>query len=263
MSTCQDRISRQVPKSMALKSHRNLPIFIIANPPQHRHKEKANNNQFHRKESKHNIDSLKSDLDNEEWYDTLQQTDADTAYHVFIQKLLYYYTNNIPLVKTKKSNQTKQPWITKGILRSISKRNNLYKEALGSENNQKKTEYKKYRNILTSMIRLSRKLYYSKKIETNTNNVKSLWDTVNNLIGKKKHNDTDTFTINGRQANEPSQIANEFNDYFTKVGSKLASNINSGNNSHFTDYTQPPCQSSLFLYSTHNYEILKIVIQSP
>ena len=236
----------------------HLPIFTIANPLQHTHNVQKNNQQFHRKETKRNIDSFKSDLEQEEWHDTLQQTDADTAYEVFIQQLLSHYNNNIPLVKNKTSNKTKQPWITKGIMRSIYKRNNLYKEAIRTKNNTKLTEYKRYRNTLTTIIRLSRKLHYSKTIETSTNNVKSLWEIVNNLIGKKKNNDTDTFTINGSQTNDPSQIANDFNDYFTKIGSNLASNIDAGN-SHFTDYTPPPCQNSLFLYSTHNYEVITIV----
>ena len=237
----------------------HLPIFTISNSSQPTHRGKQENHEFHRKETKHNIDSLKSDLDQEEWHNTLQQTDADMAYEIFIQNFLFYYNKNIPLVKAKTFNKTKQPWITKGIMRSISKRNNLYKEALKSENkNENMTEYKKYRNILTSIIRLSRKLFYSKKIETSKNNIKSLWETVNNLIGKNKRNDSNTFNINGQQTNDSFQIANDFNDYFTNVGSNLASNIDAGN-SHFTDFTPPPCKSSLFLYSTHNHEIIKIV----
>ena len=235
----------------------HLPVFTISNPPQPTRQEKKKKHEMYRKETKHNIDSLISELDHEEWNETLQQTDANVAYEIFIQKLLFYYNKNIPLSKTKASNKTKHPWITKGIMRSITKRNILYKEALNSEN-KNMTEYKRYRNILTSTIRLSRKLYYSSKIESNTNNAKSLWDTVNNLIGKKNHNDNDTFIINGHQTNNPSKIANDFNDYFTKVGSNLASNIDTGN-SHFTDFTPPPCQSSLFLYSTHNHEIITIV----
>ena len=45
---------------------------------------------------------------------------------------------------------------------------------------------------------------------------------------------------------------------FTTVGSNLASNIDAGN-CHFTDFIPPPCKNSLFLYSTHNHEIITIV----
>ena len=235
----------------------HLPIFAISKPQQLTHEKKKKNHQLYRKETKHNIDSFISDLDQEEWNEILQQTEPDMAYEIFLQKLLFYYNKNIPLAKAKASNKTKQPWITKGIMHSISKRNDLYKEALKSEN-KNMTEYKKYRNTLTSVIRLSRKLYYSEKIDTNTNNTKSLWDTVNNLIGKKKRKETDTFNINGHQTNDSLQIANDFNDYFTTVGSNLASNIDAGN-CHFTDFIPPPCQNSLFLYSTHNHEMITIV----
>ena len=42
--------------------------------------------------------------------------------------------------------------------------------------------YKKYKNILTSLLRLSEKLYYSNKINNNKNNIKYTWSIINNLI---------------------------------------------------------------------------------
>ena len=46
---------------------------------------------------------------------------------------------------------------------------------------------KKYRNKLNGLIRLSRKIYYSEKLENKKNYVNGLWDTVNDLIGKTKN----------------------------------------------------------------------------
>ena len=80
---------------------------------------------------------MKFALAQEEWHDVLQESDADIAYEHFIHKLLSYYNQYILLVKTKTSKKNKQPWITKGIKKSISTRNKLYKEALRSNCNQK------------------------------------------------------------------------------------------------------------------------------
>ena len=122
-------------------------------------------------------------------------------------------------------------------------------------------EYKKYRNNLTTIIRLSRKLYYSKKFESDKNNLKSLWNTVNDLIGKKKpesNNVFNVFNVDDIQTNDPSTIANAFNDYFTNVGPNLASNINAGS-THFTEFLPPTCENTLFFIPTDNNEIFNIV----
>ena len=43
--------------------------------------------------------------------------------------------------------------------------------------------YKRYKNILTSLLRLSENLYYSNKINNNkNNNIKYTWSIINNLI---------------------------------------------------------------------------------
>ena len=36
----------------------------------------------------------------------------------------------------------------------------------------------------------------------------------------------DTFITNGNELSDPKEIANAFNEYFSKIGSNLASNIN-------------------------------------
>ena len=70
-----------------------------------------------------NIASLNSDLAQAEWQDVFSENNVNHAYDKFLHKLLVYYDKNIPLVKTKTKKRVKNPWITKGILRSIHIRN--------------------------------------------------------------------------------------------------------------------------------------------
>ena len=149
-------------------------------------------------------------------------------------------------MKTKTYKKAKQHLITKGIMRSISTHNQLYKKALQSQCNLQFAKYKTYRNKLTSIIRLSRKLYYSERLEANKDNINSIWSTVNDLIGKKTPANTNTFFVDGQQINDPTTISNNFNSYFTNIGPNLASNIDAGN-THFTDYLSTSCENSLFL----------------
>ena len=129
---------------------------------------------------------LNSDLAQEGWQDVFLESDSDKAYDIFSNKLVYYYNKNIPLVKSKSRKKNKRPWITKGILQSIKTRNKLYKLAINSQCNENFVSYRKYRNKLNGLIRLSRKMYYSQKVENNKNNVNGLWDTVNDLTEKTK-----------------------------------------------------------------------------
>ena len=165
----------------------HLPIFVICKQSKIIRNTQKYKTKLIRNETRNNIDSLNFDLAQEEWLDVLNQFDANNAYETFINKLLFYYNKNIPLTSNKSRKRINNPWITKGILRSIKTRNRLYKTALKSQNNEKLSKYKQYRNRLTSIIRLSRKLYYSRKLENSKNNVNSLWNCVNDLVGEKIH----------------------------------------------------------------------------
>ena len=114
----------------------------------------------------------------------------------FLSKLVFYYNKNIPLVKKKSRKKKKHPWITKGIMHSIKQRNKLYKIAITTQNTIDLNNYKKYRNQLNSLIRLSRKMYYSQQCENNKDNPNGLWETIKDLTGKNNKDSTFVFHHN-------------------------------------------------------------------
>ena len=211
-----------------------------------------------RKESQENINSLIYDLSHEQWQDVFSSGDANLSYDLFLQKFLYYFDKNIPLIRNTNRNKIKQPWITQGLMRCIFTRNRLYKISLRKPTSQNKDKYKKYRNTLTTLIRASRKRYYSDKVVLNKDNKSSLWRTVNDLIKSKKKEIPNVMTDNDQDINDPTKIANCFNNFFTNIGPTLAStiNINVGN---FTDYLPKRNMNSLFFTPTNENEILNIV----
>ena len=239
----------------------HLPIFVICKQSKHNVNplpKKTSNS--HRKESQDNIDSLNVDLSKEEWLEVFSQTDVNKCYNNFMQKLKSLYDKYIPLITVKHNStaKTKMPWITQGIIRSIHTRNQLYKLSLQKPTLINKQNYKKYRNILTSLIRLSRKEYYSNKLERNKGNINNIWQTINELVKKKKNSQADFINKNGIEVKDPSEIARIFNDYFTNIGPELASSIKT-NVGCFTDYLSENSETSLFFTPTSENEILKIV----
>ena len=134
----------------------HLPIFVICKQLSYQNST-PKIPKSHRKESQENIDSLNIDLANEVWLEVFSESDVNKCYNIFIQKLMYYYDKNIPLITIKQDKEIrKMPWITKGILHSIHTRNQLYKLSLHKPTLINKHNYKKYRNKLTALIRLSR-----------------------------------------------------------------------------------------------------------
>ena len=55
------------------------------------------------------------------------------------------------------------PWITKGLLKSINKKNKLYKQYLHSPSNKGLQKFKTYKNKLNMLIRKAKRKYFFSK----------------------------------------------------------------------------------------------------
>ena len=119
------------------------------------------------------------------------------------------------------------------------------------------SKYTIYRNKLTSIIRLSRNLYYSNKIDMNKTSNHSIWQIVKDMIGSK-NNTPKSFFKDGQEINNPVKIANMFNSYFNDIGPNLASKFNIDQNS-YKQYLDEQFYKSLFLRPTSSHEIIKVV----
>ena len=78
------------------------------------------------------------------------------------------------------------PWITKGLLKSINKKNKLYKYYLQSPTSEKLRKFKTYKNKLNMLIHKSKRMFFFKKIEKSKNDMKKTWNAINDIIGKGK-----------------------------------------------------------------------------
>ena len=73
-----------------------------------------------------------------------------------------------------------KPWITRGILKSMHRRDQLYKRYLVEKNDSLKIEihrnYKKYRNLIVLLLRKSKVLHYRDYFKQHSHNIKKTWD---------------------------------------------------------------------------------------
>ena len=82
-----------------------------------------------------------------------------------------------------------KPWITLGLQKSVSVKNKLLKSFINKKDPILKeefhTNYKKYRNLLSTLMKKSKQAYYDKYFERNWNNIKNTWKGIKSLISLK------------------------------------------------------------------------------
>ena len=120
--------------------------------------------------------------------------------------------------------------MTKCILKSVKSKNKLYKKLLNNPTSKNELAYKKYRNKLNHVIRISKKQYYEEQLIKYKQNTKMLWQTLNELLNNsRKTTKISKVFVETNSTNvldDPHEIANKFNEYFTNVGPNLAKKIN-------------------------------------
>ena len=114
-------------------------------------------------------------------------------------------------------------WITNGIKRAIKQKNDLYRTQLKYNSKENIDKWKRYRNVLNKVIKDTQKDYYKNLINQHNNNCIGLWKTLGSIICKKKRvTNISKLNINNQIINDPVQIANTMNNYFTNIGPELA-----------------------------------------
>ena len=93
-----------------------------------------------------------------------RNNDVNDQYNIFHNHLLRAINEIAPLkTLSNKENKSKiKPWITKGIRKSINRKNKIYKKYVKNKNENTYEEYKKIRNKLNHIIRESKRIHCSK-----------------------------------------------------------------------------------------------------
>ena len=180
--------------------------------------------------SEKRTEEFKTKLENTDWEFDKESGDPNASYDVFIEKFTGLFDSCFPfkIVRGKALNSFKKPWLTKALLKSINKKNKLYKQYLRNRRSDAQfLKYKKYKNKLTYLLRIAKKRYYETQIDKNKDNIKLTWKILNGLINrsKKKSLSYPQPHDNGQDITNPEEIANKFCQYFTSIGPNLASKI--------------------------------------
>ena len=117
-----------------------------------------------------------------------------------------------------------KPWINLGLKKSISVKDKLLINSIKKRDPILKeefhTKYKKYSNLLSTLMKKSEQAYYDKYFERNWNNIKNTWKGIRFLISLKTVASCVLTVLsldNGDTITNPYDIVNTFNNYFASI----------------------------------------------
>ena len=139
----------------------HLPIFHLASLSSNTDNisEKIKNTNYRRTVNKDSLTTFLLSVKNISWESTYHTNDTCESYNNFHNSLKVAIDKSFPLVEMKRKiiDHTKSPWMTSGILKSISKKNRLYKNSLKKPSKRNELMYKTYKNKLNHVIKTAKK----------------------------------------------------------------------------------------------------------
>ena len=113
---------------------------------------------------------------------------VDQSFVSFLAKFNSILDLYAPLKKISKQKLKfrNKPWITLGLKKSISIKNHLLTKYIKLKDvtlkNEAQIKYKQYRNLLSTLMKESKKSYFTNYFQNNLNHLKSTWKGIKNLI---------------------------------------------------------------------------------
>ncbi|KAF0706991.1 Reverse transcriptase domain-containing protein, partial [Aphis craccivora] len=171
--------------------------------------------------TKINIKLLNLLISSQNWNDIIDRNNIDKSFQHFLNKIEEMINMSSFNHVFKMSNKYKRikDWITKGLIISTNHKHKLSKQLFRHPfDSNLKQKCNNYINILNTLIRYRKKIYYQDLLSKLQNNPKKMWEKINNITGRAKTYNMEINSIrlnNNSIANGNINIANEFNTMLT------------------------------------------------
>ena len=151
-----------------------------------------------------------------------------------------------------------KPWVTKGILKSIERQQNLFRKYVSTKSNSDHVLYKKYKNKLTHIQELAKSPYYQKLLKWDRSSSQT-WKIINKILLKeeKRISLPKKINLSGKTVTNSVDICNEINAHFCNIGENMAKKFRSVNTSK--EFFGLRILTSIFSEPADDYKILSIV----
>lgn len=200
-----------------------------------------------------NTETFVSLINQLDWSDVTQNESAEQAYDSFsalIANCITQSTSHVPISWGFK--ERRNPWITNGLLHSISKKDKMHKKLKDQPfNTVLQIRYKKYSNTLGAILKRAKRDYFQTRILLNGTDTKRNWQLIKKFLNKTdSHARLTKISTASSTFTEPIDIANAFNDHFA----------NTENNQHRPSLSHlSRCPQSFYLYPTSSAEVRSVI----
>ena len=221
------------------------------------------------------IDNINSDIRSsglDDKIDTSMTADPNISYsiiHDVIEKNKKTHMTS-KLVKYNKYKHKKSKWITRGLLRSMRFRDNLYKKIkltnpASREYETLRINLKTYNKILRTSICSAKKQFLAYTFEKYKSDIRNTWKSINEVLSKKGNKNTPptSLNVNGNEITNTSEITNMFNTFFTNIGNELANKINYSGTKDFTYYLRNRQNQKFTLNEVNEQTVTRIIENLP
>ena len=140
-------------------------------------------------------------------------------------------------LQTRRARIRKAPWINSELKKGMRDRDAAKRKAMASNDPRDWAKYKKLRNTINNNIKTSKASYYSNAFSQSKGNSRKTWQTINELTSRRTNNTTvKELKLNGSIISNSSELSNAFNDHFSAIGPRLASEIPPNDNNNDFSY---------------------------
>ena len=180
------------------------------------------------------------DLEKVNWDNILNVSEGnvDKSFQNFSDKITDILDKHVPITKLslKEMKSSNKPWLTKGILKSINKKNAIYRKFIRTKNLHSKEfyhlEFKRYKSMINRLTRINKSKYYKTFFSEHKTNSKQTWEAVRSLINvkTKSNKQITSLNINNYIETNPKTISDAFNKFFFATAKDIGNKIIPTNN---------------------------------
>ena len=129
------------------------------------------------------------------------------------------------------------------LLSLVNKKNDKYRDWKSTNNDFeyeiKKNNFKTFERIVKENIKAAKREYYFKTFTAQKNDMRKTWRTINDTLNSKSNKSKfpTKFIVNNKTITDHKEIADQFNIFFSNIGSTLSEAIKLDDSTlAFTDY---------------------------
>ena len=166
-----------------------------------------------------------SDLEQMPWSNVDLCSDPNDMWHEWKQIFVSCMDKHAPR-KLKRISKKRAPWITKGLLHKMHRRDLIKKKAISSNDHDMWEQFKCARNQANNAIKQAKKRYFSDNLKTSKGNPRKTWNLINELTSRNTSKSSNILEIqvDNTTISTPGDME-AFNDHFTNIGQVLAQEV--------------------------------------